>query len=372
MVLDLRAVSSFAALLSFCYMILSRNFIFGSFIAQVLIALFLLGFYLLVGACKTVKPSAVVFLLFFPLAAVYQGVYVINLIAFFCLFEFARKYCSSWLYEWFFVVSVLLTILSVIVFMLDGLFFYDRVLYQNQLLGSIHRLLGLDGSPAILSIIITLGVIVFFGIKKNIFICVCFLLLILCMVWTGSRTACLALLLAILASFSRGKVFSLIILCTHILPVIAVYLYFYSDYQLHNIIETATSYRIVNWCNALLYLLDQPIGNLLFGIGHMPQLSEAYVSASYFDGTFRYKFVTYPESGSLRILINFGMFYYGAIIIFLFYLNSKLISRYSRILVAFISLSAISYDAVYSVQYFYILMLMFAQYYSLRGGNAFN
>lgn len=347
----------------------SRNFIPISIVAQLFITGLIVFYYIVTPKFNKLTKWCLPLIILLPGLIYSQGIYLINIIAFIAVFElFKRGFGGGWFNKWFIYIAVLISVLSIFVYVFDGVGLYNSLQYTNQLIPSQTRLLGLDGSPAILSVITSLALLTYLKKPNHLGSILCFILLVVTLLWCGSRTAIFSFIPAFLIAITAGWIFSTIILICILMPIFLTFIYLSYSFEVYYIIELITSFRIVNWVNALTHFTQLPLYEQLFGIGHMPKLTEAYLAESMFDGTYKYKFVTYPESGNLKLLINLGWLTYIYIMVCFFKLNSAVTSYSSRVIISFIVLSAFSYDAVYSIQYFFIMGLLFKCYFDQESG----
>ncbi|NMH65602.1 hypothetical protein [Shewanella salipaludis] len=357
-----RVLFSLLFALTFFYTALNRNWYNIAAIFQLALVLTLLLTFSV--NIKHVKNTLMfwVLLLFFPLLAFFQGQYILNLLAFFFVFELSRIVSRSFFYKASVLYSLIIALVSIMLFsVFRGGGMYNYISFGNQIVPGLNRLLGLDGSPVSISIVVILGILASIQLRTVFYVFIVPFILILVLVWTGSRTTIFAILFALLVAKVKGWKLCVILIFILTLPFLFTYLYVtHSDNLLLTFsIEGVTSYRIVNWVNAIYYYLDSGLWGVLFGIGHLPVLNEAYLAKSFFDGHYTYKFVTYTESAILRIMVNYGLIFFVSFFGLIVYSSKKLESYVGRLTVLIIVLMSFLYDPVYSIQYFFIIMMLF-------------
>ncbi len=302
-----------------------------------------------------------------PLFIYFQKAYALNLIVFIILIDYARKTDPIKISKYIIYYSLAFSILSLIFYyVFKGYGLYNYIEYENQIIPFATRLLSLDGSPVGLSLVAMTGVICLVSFEprsqKNVFL-ICFLILII--ILTGSRLVLFSILFGSLFLFLKLRLLSFICLIVFLSPLVITFLYNHEQASFIElgIYEKITSYRVVNWTNALEFYLDSSLGNIVFGLGHLPKLDVAYLNKSLFDGHYIYRFVTYTESGILRLLINYGLLFF--VMFFFFCLNKirKMKNRKCLFGVMVILSAAILYDPVFSVQYFFIFLVFYSLLY---------
>ena len=302
-----------------------------------------------------------------PLFIYFQKVYALNLIVFIMLIDYARKTDPIKISKYIIYYSLVFSILSMIFYyVFKGYGLYNYIEFENQIIPFSTRLLSLDGSPVGLALVAMSGMICLVSFErrsqKNLFLSF-FLLCII--ILTGSRLVLFSLLFGSLFLFFKSRFLSFICLIIFLCPLVITFLYNHeqASYIELGIYEEITSYRVVNWTNALGFYLDSSVWNIVFGIGHLPKLDVAYLKKSLFDGYYIYRFVTYTESGILRLLVNYGLLFFVMFAFFCINKIRKMKKRKCLFGVMVILSAAILYDPVFSVQYFFILLLFYCLLY---------
>jgi len=332
---------------------------------QLIAVLSVCGYYFLVIHKIKLNIFSASFFMIAPGMLFFQGEYFLTPLVFYFLIYYTQHCDINQYYKLFLYFTSFVSACSVALFLMKGAGFYTYLSFENQFFPAFNRLLGMDGSPVGLSLLIAIGILSYFKCKKTLLHGALLIFLIACILWTGSRTIILAAVMASLFAVFRKRAYSVMLFCIVLLPFFILYLYLNfdkNDLVLYSV-EKVTSYRIVNWVNALDYYYRQGVETQLFGVGHLPVLQEPYLTQSLWNGYYKYKYVTYTESAILRILVNFGALFFTLFFGYIFYLASAKLSYYNRYVVVFILLCSLLYDPVYSVQYSIIYIFLF---YHLR------
>lgn len=352
----------FAVLLNLTYSLLNREWYSAAQVVQGAVFLLVASYYFIFISKYEVNLPFLSLVLLLPFYFASQGVYFVNVVVFTALIELSRRVSVAKLTRLLFFYSFFFSVVSVTIFLLGGLGFYNYTIFDNQIVPGISRLLGPDGSPVSVSIVILAGLICYsVFLKRSPLNLLVATFLIVFLFWTGSRTIILSMVAACFLSFFRGKTFSFALMVLIMTPFIMTYFYMSGSASLFYLgfVEKVTSFRVVNWANALMFYWDSPLFYKFFGIGHLPVLEYAYLDESLFDGYYKYKFVTYTESGFLRVLVNYGLIFFMVFFSYILFMSRKLKRFRFRFLVSTIILAASLYDPVFSVQYFFLLLLLF-------------
>lgn len=325
--------------------------------AQVFISL-----YFIYKGISFFSRHAILFSIISLPAIYFERQYYLVVLTGFALYEYQRKMNLDQLMvlvKRFVLFSSVYGLLSVVFFLLDFNYFYEIPKYESYVFGDVHRLIGLDGSPAILSVFSGLSVIFLYQDKatKLRWTLIAFHLLIL--FWSSSRASLLALLIVAI-NFVTPHIVSTFFLALLIFsPFLLTWIYIFGNDIAHLLaIELFSSNRIINWVNALCFFNDSSWLAWLFGYGHMPVLDNSYLSQNLL-GTYMYQYVSYSESSWIKIVTCYGLFGVFFIVYFLraYFLAKK--NLHAKRVILFVAFTAIFYEACFSVQYFSIMLMVF-------------
>lgn len=358
--------------LAFIYMTINRNWYGLASIFQA--ALFVLIFFSYIYNVRRVKNTIYFWtlIIFLPLYVFYHGQYVLNVITFYVIFEICLYLNRNSFYRglaWYAVFVSLASILVYVFFHGGGL--YNYLEFSNQVIPNATRLLGLDGSPVGLSLVAVFGMLASFQLRGIIFRLLIPTFLFCVVIYTGSRTVMLALFMSLILASQKRLFYVLSLVIVTIMPFLMTYIYMSSTENSFILyyIEKITSFRVVNWVNALCYFYEGGVFDKIFGFGHLPILKSPYIFESLFDGYYQYKFVTYTESGLLRILVNYGIIFFVVFFLTVYFLAWKMNAYKDRVVVMVVFFSAFLYDPVFSIQYFFIILMMYLALTPTRNYN---
>lgn len=290
---------------------------------------------------------------------VFNGIYAFNLILFVVAFMTAGRIRFSQLSYFIVLFSFFLSLFSFIYFYSGFNFLYSPIYYSHYFLSGFHRLLGLDGSPAIISFLAGLCVLLiyyFWNLSFFKYLILSFFLLIVFL--TASRTALIGLILALTFSLLPRVLFSLVTVLTILIPLMFSAAYFFiDDINILLLIEDFTSNRIVNWANLVHYFFNQDFLSIMFGIGKPEVIVDPYTLYS-ISGDYNYRFVTYAESSWLKLFVYHGFFVYFLFLIVLLFRSYFIISHKFKAVLFYIIFSGVFYDGVISVHYFFVTFLL--------------
>lgn len=339
------------------YSILSRNFVVASLIVQAIISLYFIY-----------KGRAIItrnFLFFFPLslpAIYFERQYYIVVLTGFSLYEYQKRMNLKQLQlltHNFVKFANIYGFFSIVFFLYGTTYFYEIPEYESYIFSGVHRLLGLDGSPAIISVFSGVAILLLFQDKSQKYRLFFILLHFLILFWTSSRASIIALILSIIfATTPRilGLLLLILIVCC---PFLLTIIYMSSNnFTIMFAIELFSSNRIVNWVNSLHHYIDSSWLTWIFGYGHMPVLESSYLDKNLL-GTYTYDFVSYSESSWVKIITCYGVF--GFALVFFFFRAYFLAKNvYVKQIYFFIAFCAIFYEASFSVQYFCLILIVFS------------
>lgn len=253
------------------------------------------------------------------------------------------------------------SVMSVVYFYGKFNFLFEPTLYESYFLSG-SRLLGLDGSPAYLSVLAGMGAILScFFIKRRSLATALVMFFIGIVLLTASRTAALAIPLGAVAGLLRGGSFACASTTLVALPLSITIIYSLpqglrtSDLIL---LELFTSHRVVNWSNLLIHFSSLDIQSIIFGIGKPESIIDPTTPQSR-SSAFLYNYVTYTESSILKFLLYHGAVVYTAVLIFFIYRSYCMEKYYQRVLYIYVLFCAIYFDAIFSIQYIHLAFALF-------------
>lgn len=296
-----------------------------------------------------------------------NDIYFLNIVVIIIMFSVSRRACFESCVKSFLLLSTLYVVLSCIVFYGRVGFFYDFLFFENYLIPSSYRLLGLDRSPAFLGVLSGLSFLLSFVWLRGKWFksCAC-LFFGSVLILTASRAALLGVMYGVFVAYMPAFFCLLGFLFLFLVPLISVWFYVFStSIPLKIFIEDISSNRIVNWANVLVDFFDKGWASILFGIGKPGVVSDPQFLTSY-NGAYNYKYVTYVESSIFKILIYNGCLFFAFFVILVAALIMKQRDPAAKLLVGYIVFCSVYYDSIFSVQYAFLSYLFFA-FLHMRG-----
>lgn len=240
-------------------------------------------------------------------------------------------------------------------------FLFEPTLYESYFFSG-SRLLGLDGSPAYLSVLAGMGAILScFFIKKRSLAIALVIFFIAIVLMTASRTAAVAITLGAVAGLVRGGTFACAATTIVAIPLIITIIYSApqglttADLVL---LELFTSHRVVNWSNLMIYFGSIDIQSILFGVGKPESITDPATLQSR-SSAFLYSYVTYAESSILKILFYHGALVYTFALVFIIHRSYSLNEYSQRLFYIYMLFCAIYFDAIFSIQYIHLSFALF-------------
>lgn len=348
----------FLAVSSFVYFAALVRFPPLSVVAQMgsLVSIFFLAF------SFRYKHTFFLAIMFLVLYLPFQERYLLSLVALVLSYAAASKISGTVLLKMTLFVAVFICVICIFHFHLGLTIFYAPVYFKNYFFSFTYRLLGLDGSPAYLSFVAGIGVLLSLFFIRTRWVMICLGLLFLFVVLlTASRTAAIGLIFSLIFGHLRGTPFAIYLGALIMFPLVTTYLYMMTprlslEYLIA--IELYSSHRVINWSNLLTFFSDGNLPSILFGIGKPTLIADAEFLKSE-TGLYQYRFVTYAESSVLKVLVYHGLITFIFSIGLVLYKGLSMRHYHSRVLVGYFIFSAIFYDAIFSLQYIYLSVLFF-------------
>ena len=351
--------NKFIFVLPVIYSIISRNYILGSTVVQAIIGVYMLW------ACRFFFLKNPIFAILIAVTTVpFQGFYSLTtfvvIAMYFCIKRFDQSIYTSGV-NIFLKFSGLYVVISILIFYSGIELFYERSEYDSYLFGGLHRLLGLDGSPAVISVLSGAALIFLFGGLGVINFQLRFFLILVnsvALILTSSRASIIGFICAfIIAEVSKTLRFMYLFFLL-LLPFLSVYVYMNSDdVILKFALEQMSSNRVVNWVNALYQYIDSDPFNFVFGLGHLKVLDVAYLDVNLLN-TYTFDFVPYSESCWIKIIVCYGVF--GLIFMCYFLRLNYLIKNKTDLrMYLFLGFCGVYYEMTFSIQYFYFIFILF-------------